>query len=46
MTNVIWLICPDGLQSKERIAALCERTVATYEDHMVIDLVLGQPKPA
>ncbi|KAL4731734.1 hypothetical protein ACLX1H_000716 [Fusarium chlamydosporum] len=37
MTNVIWLICPDGLQSKERVAALCERTVATYDDHKVID---------
>ncbi|KAK7954628.1 hypothetical protein PG996_015437 [Apiospora saccharicola] len=46
MTNVIWLICPDGLQSKERIASLCERTVATYDDHKVIDVILDQPKPA
>ncbi|KAK6833289.1 hypothetical protein PG987_007983 [Apiospora arundinis] len=46
MTNVIWLICPDGLQSKERIDSLCERTVATYDDHKVIDVILNQPKPA
>lgn len=46
MTNVIWLICPDGLQSKERVATLCERTVATYDDHKVIDVILNQPKPA
>lgn len=45
MTNVIWLICPDGLQSDERVAALCERTVATYNDHKVIDVILNQPKP-
>ncbi|KAJ4149724.1 hypothetical protein NW754_001158 [Fusarium falciforme] len=45
MTNVIWLICPDGLQSKERIETLCERTVATYDDHKVIDVILNQPKP-
>ncbi|EEU40345.1 uncharacterized protein NECHADRAFT_32337 [Fusarium vanettenii 77-13-4] len=45
MTNVIWLICPDGLQSKERIETLCERTVATYNDHKVIDVILNQPKP-
>ncbi|KAK8011912.1 hypothetical protein PG989_000172 [Apiospora arundinis] len=46
MTNVIWLICPDGLQSKERIDSLCERTVATYDDHKVIDVILNQPKSA
>ncbi|KAK1244289.1 hypothetical protein MKX07_003088 [Trichoderma sp. CBMAI-0711] len=46
MTNVIWLICPDGLQSKERVAVLCERTVATYDDHKVLDVILGQSKPA
>lgn len=44
MTNVIWIICPDGLQSKERVAMLCERTVATYEDHQVIETILNQPK--
>jgi aminoglycoside phosphotransferase (APT) family kinase protein len=46
MTNVIWLICPDELQSKERVAALCERTVAAYEDHEVIDVILNPPKSA
>ncbi|KAI1851352.1 hypothetical protein JX266_003427 [Neoarthrinium moseri] len=45
MTNVIWLVCPDGLQSKERVAMLCERAVATYEDHKVIEVILGQPEP-
>ncbi|KAK4215529.1 kinase-like domain-containing protein [Rhypophila decipiens] len=45
MTNVIWLIVPDGLQSKERTDVLCERAVAAYQDHGVIDLILGQPKP-
>ncbi|KAK1989261.1 aminoglycoside phosphotransferase [Colletotrichum cereale] len=44
MTNVIWLICPDGLQSKERVAVLCERAVAAYDDHKVIDVILNQPK--
>ncbi|KAK4112477.1 hypothetical protein N656DRAFT_709302 [Canariomyces notabilis] len=45
MTNVIWLICPDGLQSKERVAVLREHTVATYDDHKVLDVILDQPKP-
>lgn len=46
MTNAIWLICPYGLQSKERVDMLCERAVAAYEDHKVLDVILGQPKPA
>jgi hypothetical protein len=46
MTNVIWLICPDGLQSKERVDMLCERTVATYLDHDVVGTILSQPQPA
>lgn len=45
MTNVIWLICPYELQSKERVDILCARTVATYDDHNVIDTILGQPRP-
>ncbi|KXX74382.1 hypothetical protein MMYC01_208548 [Madurella mycetomatis] len=45
MTNVVWLVLPDGLQSKERVAVLCERTVAAYDDHEVIDVILGQPRP-
>ncbi|KAK3345704.1 kinase-like domain-containing protein [Neurospora tetraspora] len=31
---------------KERVAMLCERTVAAYDDHKVLDVILGQPKPA
>lgn len=46
MTNVIWLICPDALQTKERVHTLCERTVAAYNDHKVIDVILDQPKPS
>ncbi|KAI9148887.1 hypothetical protein HJFPF1_10930 [Paramyrothecium foliicola] len=46
MTNVVWLICPYELQSKERIDELCARTVAAYDDHKVIDTILDQPKPA
>ncbi|TPX12666.1 uncharacterized protein E0L32_000843 [Thyridium curvatum] len=45
MTNVIWLVCPDGLQSKERVEVLCERTVAAYNDHKVIDVILDAPRP-
>ncbi|KAK3324803.1 kinase-like domain-containing protein [Cercophora scortea] len=45
MTNVIWLVCPDGLQSKERVAALCVRAVAAFDDHGVVDVILGQEKP-
>lgn len=46
LTSVIWIICPDGLQSDERVHTLCERTVASWLDHDVINLVLSQPKPA
>ncbi|KAF9869707.1 hypothetical protein CkaCkLH20_12750 [Colletotrichum karsti] len=46
MTNVIWIICPYALQTPERVKALCERAVAAYDDHKVIDVILGQPKPA
>ncbi|TDZ39477.1 hypothetical protein C8035_v003328 [Colletotrichum spinosum] len=45
MTNVIWLICPRTLQSRERVDVLCERTVAAWDDHQVIDTILNQPKP-
>ncbi|KAK8012065.1 hypothetical protein PG989_000325 [Apiospora arundinis] len=31
---------------QERIDSLCERTVATYDDPKVIDVILNQPKPA
>ncbi|KAL7928013.1 kinase-like domain-containing protein [Trichoderma chlorosporum] len=46
MANVIWIISPKEVQSKERIVSICERTVAAFEDHRVIDSVLSQPKPA
>ncbi len=46
MTNAVWLVVPDGLQSKERVAVLCARAVAAFEDHGVIDLILGQSKPS
>ncbi|KAI0595021.1 kinase-like domain-containing protein [Biscogniauxia sp. FL1348] len=42
MTNIIWPICPKGLQSEERVAVLCARTIATWEDHKVIELLESQ----
>ncbi|KAK3991051.1 kinase-like domain-containing protein [Cladorrhinum sp. PSN332] len=42
MTNVVWMICPHDLQSKERVNMLCERAVATWEDHGVLDRVLAE----
>jgi aminoglycoside phosphotransferase (APT) family kinase protein len=44
MTDVIWLICPDGLQSKERVASFCERTVAAWVDHEVLQVIEAQPE--
>lgn len=46
MTNVVWLVCPAALQTKERIHSFVERTVAGYNDHQVIDVILNQPKPS
>lgn len=46
MTSCIWLICPHNLQTKERVYQQCERTVAAFVDHDVIDLILNQPKPS
>ncbi|KAH8168745.1 ecdysteroid kinase domain-containing protein [Sarocladium implicatum] len=46
MTNVVWLICPYSLQSKERVDMLCERAVAGFVDHDVIETILGQPRPS
>lgn len=46
MTNAVWIICPYELQSKERVSAFCERAVAAFDDHGVIDVILGKPKPA
>lgn len=44
MMNVIWLICLDGLQSKERVEMFCERMVVMYEDYQVIEMIFGQLK--
>lgn len=43
LTNIIWPICPRAIQSEERIAAFCERTVATWVDHNVLEVIEGQP---
>ncbi|KAH6652340.1 kinase-like domain-containing protein [Truncatella angustata] len=43
MTSIIWPICPVGLQSKERVDALTERTIATWLDHKTIEIIEGQP---
>ncbi|KAK4163370.1 kinase-like domain-containing protein [Cladorrhinum sp. PSN259] len=42
MTNAVWMICPHDLQSKERVNMLCERALATWEDHEVLDRVLSE----
>ncbi|KAK3493501.1 kinase-like domain-containing protein [Neurospora crassa] len=42
MTGAIWLVCPFDLQSKERVGELCERAVAGFGDHGVLELVLGE----
>lgn len=45
IANCIWIVCPYGLQPKESVAALCERTVAAWEDWKVIELIESQPDP-
>lgn len=42
MTGAIWLVCPFDLQSKERVGGLCERVVAGFGDHGVLEVVLGE----
>lgn len=44
MTSVIWPICPKGLQTKERVDVLCERTIATWIDHHTIEVIEAQPE--
>lgn len=46
LTNIIWTICPRGLQSDERIAVLCERTVSAWVDHDVMKVIEEQPLPS
>ncbi|KAJ0108252.1 hypothetical protein J7T55_000218 [Diaporthe amygdali] len=43
IANCIWVICPYGLQSKEHVDVLCERTVAAWDDHEVLSLIESQP---
>ena len=43
MACIIWLICPAGLQSKERVDILCERTAAAWVDHKVVEVIEAQP---
>ncbi|KAF8918606.1 kinase-like domain-containing protein [Mucidula mucida] len=45
ITNCIWLICPYGLQPEESVKALCERTVASWRDYKVLDVIEAQPDP-
>ncbi|KAI1081133.1 aminoglycoside phosphotransferase [Whalleya microplaca] len=43
LTNIIWPACPYGLQIKERVDALTERTIAAWVDHKVIEVIETQP---
>lgn len=45
IANCIWIVCPYGLQPKESVAALCERTVAAWQDHKVLEVIEAQPEP-
>ena len=42
LTNIIWPVCGTELQTKERVYALAERTVAAWVDQKVIELIEGQ----
>lgn len=43
LTDIIWPACGTTLQTKERIIALTERTIAAWEDHKVIEVIEAQP---
>lgn len=45
IANCIWVVCPYGLQPPESVFPLCERTLAAWEDHKVIELIESQPNP-
>lgn len=45
IANCIWPICPYGLQPKESVDVLCERTVAAWVDHKLWSLIESQPDP-
>ncbi|OTB00381.1 hypothetical protein M426DRAFT_267706 [Hypoxylon sp. CI-4A] len=42
MTNIIWLVCGYDLQTKERVDALAERTIAAWVDHKLIEVIEAQ----
>lgn len=42
LTNIIWPVCTTKLQTKERINAFTERTIAAWEDHQVIAVIEAQ----
>lgn len=46
LTNIIWPICPREIQPVDRITGLCERTVSTWVDHNVLEVIEGQPLPS
>ena len=43
LTNIIWPCCGTKLQTKERINAFTERTVAAWVDHKTIEVIEAQP---
>ncbi|KAI1801907.1 kinase-like domain-containing protein [Daldinia bambusicola] len=43
LTNLIWPVCGYVLQTKERVDAFAERTIAAWVDHKVIEVVESQP---
>ncbi|KAI0006561.1 aminoglycoside phosphotransferase [Xylariaceae sp. FL0662B] len=42
LTNIIWLVCGYDLQTKERVDAFAERTIAAWVDHKVIEVIEAQ----
>ncbi|KAI1206269.1 aminoglycoside phosphotransferase [Annulohypoxylon truncatum] len=42
MTNIIWPVCGYDLQTKERVDAFTERTIAAWVDHKVIEVIEAQ----
>ncbi|KAI1399313.1 aminoglycoside phosphotransferase [Hypoxylon fuscum] len=43
LTNIIWPVCGYSLQTKERVDAFTERTIAAWVDHKVIEVIEAQP---
>ncbi len=42
LTNIIWPVCGTNLQTRERINAFTERTIAAWVDHKVIEVIEAQ----